>query len=451
MWFTTSALSRLQPLSGNKTYMRYLTNRFLLIALLLIGISNHADAQFFKRLFGGEKKTKKVETAPVKKKPAAKPKPAQVVKKKDPDYPETKRKSVYRVDVFAHLYLDELVKDGRPAYKGKLPEKAIAGLDFYEGVKLAADTLNERGYTMEVFIHDVASPSEAPAALIASHKLDSTDLIIGAVNTNLVPLLADFAAKKKINFVSALSPSDAGIKNNPYFILLQPTLQSHCEWIAQSVATKYKNATPVLFYRTSVSVDSNALSYLNLTEGSVKKVLCNSLPSREKLQPLFDSNRKNVIIAAILDASYAETLLAQLYGLFPEYDFEVFGMPSWKGMNALKKADAFPNVATYITAPYYFDMSTAIGQAIAANYKRDVGGSKPGDMVYRGYETMYWYAYLLYKYGTIFNEKFNDNAAAPFTRFEIKLKKDKNDKVLYQENRHILLYRYQSSSFIVEQ
>jgi len=433
--------------------MRYSANRFLLIALLLIGTAYHADAQFFRRLFGGEKKpAKKVEApTPVKKKPVAKPKPASVAKKKEPDYPETKMKAVYRVDVFAHLYLDELVKDGKPAYKGKLPDKATAGLDFYEGVKLATDTLNERGYNMEVYIHDVAAPGESPAAMIAANKLDSTDLIIGAVNTGLVPTLADFAAKKKINFVSALSPSDAGIRGNPYFILLQPTLQTHCEWIAETVGRKYKNATPVLFYRTSVAVDSNALSYLNLGEGSVKKVLCNTLPSKEKLAKYFDSTRKNIVVAAILDAAYAENLLVQLHTQFPEYDFEVYGMPSWKGMGTLKKAEAFPNVAVHITAPYYFDISTGIGQAIAANYKKDVGGSKPGDMVYRGYETMYWYAYMLYKYGTIFNEKFSDNAAAPFTRFEIKLKKDKNDKVLYQENKHILLYRYQSSSFMVEQ
>lgn len=432
--------------------MRYSVNRLFLIALLLIGFAHDADAQFFKRLFGGGKKPKKVEApTQVKKKPVTKPKPSPVAKKKEPDYPETKKKLIYRVDVFAHLYLDELVKDGKPAYKGKLPDKATAGLDFYEGIKLATDTLNERGYTMEVFVHDVTSPNEAPAALIASNKLDSTDLIIGAVNTALVPTLADFAAKKKINFVSALSPSDAGIKNNPYFILLQPTLQTHCEWISQAVASKYKNATPVLFFRTSISVDSSALAYLNLTEGAVKKVLCNTLPSKEKLRPLFDSTRKNVVIAAILDATYAESLLEQLHSMFPEYDFEVYGMPSWKGMAGLKKADAFPNVAAYISAPYYFDISTPIGQSIATNYKRDAGGSKPGDMVFRGYETMYWYAYLLYKYGTIFNEKFSDNAAAPFTRFEIKLKKDKNDKVLYQENKHILLYRYQSSSFMVEQ
>lgn len=430
--------------------MRRSVNLLLLLTLLLSGISYRAEAQFFKKLFGGGKKTQK-KAEPVKKKTITKPKPVTTTKKPDPDYPKSEIKSKYRIDVFAHLYLNELVKDGKPVFKGKLPDKATNGLDFYEGIKLAADTLNMMGYNVDVHVHDVAEASHTPSALIMRKQLDSSDLIIGAVNNVYVKTLSDFAASRKKNFISALSPSDAGITNNPYFILLQPTLQTHCEWIMSSVSKKYKNIAPLLLYRTNVPVDSNAYAYLNPAEGMVKKVFCNVMPTKEKLKPYLDSTRTNLLVVAILDATFAENFLQQLNDWFPNYNFEVYGMPSWKGMGILKKPDAFPKVAVYITAPFYFDISTGIGQAVANGYKKDVGGSKPGEMVFRGYETLYWYTYLLNKYGTIFNEKFSDNAAAPFTRFEIKLKKDKADKKLYQENKHIVLYRYQSSSFIVEQ
>ncbi|OSZ78166.1 hypothetical protein CAP35_07855 [Chitinophagaceae bacterium IBVUCB1] len=414
--------------------------------------SYDADAQFLKKLFGGGKKTQK-KTEPVKKKPSTvvKPKPKPVVKKPEPDYPPTEMKSKYRIDVFAHLYLDELVKDGKPVFKGKLPDKATAGLDFYEGVKLAADTLNKQGYNVAIYIHDIVNAQHTPATLIGNKSLDSSDLIIGAVNTSYVKVLADYAAKRNINFVSALSPSDAGVKNNPYFILLQPTLQSHCEWIMTAIARKHKNQTPLLLYRTNVPVDSNAFAYLNVTDGMANKMLCNTMPTKEKLKPYLDSTRNNLLIVSVLDAAFAESLLQQLNDWFPAYNFSIYGMPTWKSLSSLKKPEAYPNIALHITAAYYFDVSTGVGQAVANGYKRDVGGSKPSDMVFRGYETMYWYTYLLYKYGTIFNEKFSDNGAAPFTRFDVKLKKDKNDKLLYQENKHIILYRYQSSSFMVEQ
>ncbi len=432
--------------------MKRLLNLCLLLILLLSATSYQADAQFFKKLFGGSKKSQK-KMEPAKKKTAItpRPKPKPVVKKQEPDYPPSVTKDKYRVDVFTHLYLDELVKDGKPVFKGKLPDKATGGLDFYEGIKLATDTLNKRGYNVNVYVHDIVNPNHTPASLISRKILDSTDLIIGAVNTSYVKVLADYAAKRNINFVSALSPSDAGVKNNPYFILLQPTLQTHCEWIMTAIAKKYKSKMPLVLHRTSVPVDSNAYSYLKLTDGMANKLLCNVMPTKDKLKPYLDSTRTNLLVVSVMDAAFAESLLGQLYQWFPNYNFDVYGMPTWKSMSALKKADAFPNIAVYFTAPFYFDMSTGIGQAVANGYKKDVGGSKPGDMVYRGYETMYWYTYLLHKYGTIFNEKFSDNAAAPFTRFEVILKKDKDEKLLYQENKHIVLYRYQSSSYIVEQ
>ena len=95
-------------------------------------------------------------------------------------------------------------------------------------------------------------------------------------------------------------------------------------------------------------------------------------------------------------------------------------------------------------------MSTGPGQALANMYKQDIGGT-PGEMVFRGYETTYWFSYLLSKYGTVFNTKFKDDAAAPFTRFDIRQQKNDDGKIMYLENEHIYLYRYQSSSYMVEQ
>jgi hypothetical protein len=190
---------------------------------------------------------------------------------------------------------------------------------------------------------------------------------------------------------------------------------------------------------------------LKLTDAGYKKLLCETLQGKDKLKDIFDASSTNIIVVPILDVSYAENILVQLNALFPTYTFEVYGMPSWKNMNALKKPEAFPNIGVNISIPFYYDLSTGIGQAIANNYKKDAGGNKPPDMVFRGYETLYWYAYLLHKYGTVFNDKIADNGAAPFTRFDIKLKWDKDDNLYYLENKKIGIIRYQSSSYIVEQ
>ncbi|MBS1773899.1 MAG: hypothetical protein JST82_13650 [Bacteroidetes bacterium] len=422
---------------------------YLLLILLFAGQTAHA--QFWKRWF--HHKEHKSEYRPRTTTGNAKNKNVQpqVKKKTEIEYPQTVIKRRYRIDVFAQLYLDELVKDDKPVYKGKVPDKAIPGLDFYEGIKLATDTLNLTGHAFDLYVHDVTDPLHTPEALIATHELDTSNLIIGAVTNKHIPALANFAKSKKINFVSAYSPSDAGVRDNPYFILIQPSLQSHCDWILSSINKKYKNKTPVVLYRTSVSQDSNAYNCMKISEWATKKLSLNNALTKGKIKPLLDSVNTNLVILPILDVNYAETTLKQLYEWFPGYAFEVYGMPSWKSMDALRKPDAFPNITVFVTSPFYFDYSTGPGQTLIASYKKEAGSSHPGDMVFRGYETMYWYAYLLEKYGTIFNKNFSDNAAAPFTKFDIKVKRDKDDNLYYQENKHIYLYKYQSSSYMIEQ
>ncbi len=71
-------------------------------------------------------------------------------------------------------------------------------------------------------------------------------------------------------------------------------------------------------------------------------------------------------------------------------------------------------------------------------------------MVFRGYETFYWYAYLLNRYGTVYNTRQSDNSAAPFTKFDIKLQWNKQQEMLYNENERLDLYRFQSGSFLIQ-
>lgn len=423
---------------------------FCTFTVLLLLPAKQAEAQFWKKLFKKEEPKHKtpVRKPPVKEKPVVVKPP----KKKNIELAESEKKSRYRVDILVPLYLSELVKDGKPVYKGKIPEKASAGLDFYDGIKLAADSLNTLGYSIDVYVHDIMDPEHTVEKLAKNKVLDSSDLIIGAVQSQQIPVVADIARRKKINFISTISPSDGGVSNNPYFTLLQPSLQSHCEWIMNEVKRKYHKTEPIMFYRTGNTNDENAYKYLtNNKDKKWNKLSCNTIPTQQQLASFFDSTKTNVIVMSIIDYSYSEKILQDLYTYFPTYNFEVYGMPSWRSMPSLRKPDAYPNVAVYITVPFYYDPSTPNGQKLANKYKALAGSSRPGEFVYRGYETMFWYAYLLKKYGTIFNEQISDNSFSPFTKFEVKPQWDDNEELLYNENKHIYLYRYQSSSYSVVQ
>src|SRR5690606_22890822 len=102
----------------------------------------------------------------------------------------------------------------------------------------AADTLEAKNYKLDVHVHDIASVGQGIKALISRGTLDSSDLIIGALQAADIPEVAERAKRNNINFISAVSPSDAGVRENPYFTLIQPRLQTHCEWIMKKIAEK---------------------------------------------------------------------------------------------------------------------------------------------------------------------------------------------------------------------
>jgi len=426
----------------------------LMLTLFAVGMANHAEAQFWKNWFGKKEEKRKprphksVNTPeePVKAKSFA-------GKRHEVVYPDSKIKKHYRIDVLVPLYLDELVNGEYVTFKDKVPEKALLGLDFYEGLKMAVDTLSRYSFSIDVYVHDIATFNSSSEQLVNGGKLDSADLIIGAIQSHDIPVIASFAKKMHINFVSAVSPSDGGVKDNQYFTLMQPSLQLHCEAILKEINKKYHSRAVSVLYRTTAKADENAYNIIikdTSLDIEYQKLLVNTLPTHEKMLPLFDSTKTNVVIVPIIDNAFADSILKDLHNDFPSYKFEVYGMPTWKSIASLHKPDAYPNIGITITAPTYFDASTAMGQYVEGKYKKEYGG-RPGDMVYTGYEDMYWYANLLLQNGTIFNKKYTGNNTAPFTRFDISPRWDKDDNIYYNENRHVYLYRYQSGSYIVTQ
>lgn len=367
-------------------------------------------------------------------------------------YPQSVKKDRYRVDLLASFHLDELVVDGKVVHKTSMPAKVLPSVLFYEGMMVAADSLKKLGYKLDIYVHDITDELESVQTLINTDELSSSDLIIGLVSSKYFPRVAKYANKHNINFISALSPSDDDVGHNPFFTMLQPTLQTHCDVLSNRMLDKYGKASRIMLYRDNIPVDNVASEYLMLDESvAYKKLNCNSLPAKEQLGPLLDENEANVILMPIISDEYASEILKKIYEWFPEMNFEVWGMPSWTDMKDLKKPEAFPNIAVYYTSPYYFDATTASGQAFVKKYQKQFGTSKPDYMAFRGYETLFWYAYLLQKYGTIFNQFVIDTGMAPFTRYDIRMTYDADDKPMYNENQHLYLYRYQGSSYIVSQ
>jgi hypothetical protein len=420
----------------------------VLFSFCFLAISQPSQAQFWKKIFKKEE-TKPKKATPKKETPSIKE--SKVKTKKTPEYPKSEKKAVYTIDVLLPLYLNTLVKDGKAVYK-KPPDYAMGAINFYEGITIAAQALNNQHLNIQINIHDITDPANKPSVLIASHKLDTSNLILGYVQSNDVPDLAKFAKQKKINFASVLSPADGETKDNPYFLLVQPTLNTHLEELVKVALNKYPKNPKFILHVKGSGGEAEALKQIKNSLGDykdVKEIDCSSLTFTSSFVKNFDSTKTNILFITTLDIASSEKILTAIAALPNHYRFEIFGMPSWKSLRGLSQASEYMHLSIHYTNPFYYDPTTASGRYVTTEYAT-LYGTEPSEMVYRGYESLYWLAHLLDQYGTIFNESLKDVSAAPFTRYEIKPAYSKDDDFLYLENKQLYMLHYQNGGYILD-
>ncbi len=353
------------------------------------------------------------------------------------DQPTLHKKSRYRVDILVPLYLDELPKSAAAA-KEKIPEKALPGMAFYAGVNIAADSLKKEGFNIDIYVHDVASVNESPGQLISKGKLDSSDLIIGDVQPQDIQPLSGFAKTKRINFISTAPAFYGETIDNPYFTLLQPSLQTQCERIVAEVVKNAPHDKVTVLYRSKDAADNACYDFI--TDAAERKLhlqymACGKPPKKANLELFIAVAKPVVLVVPVSDTGFVTGLLHSLSTDFPDTHFEVYGMPSWAAIADLKKKGAFPNATVHITSSLILDPASAAGQYVRHTFTAFYTG-KISMPVYDGYEALFLFAGLLKKYGTHFNEDY-EHITSP--ALDIHAKTDRSGDVRFYENRQVVM------------
>ena len=79
----------------------------------------------------------------------------------------------HKIAIFSPLYLDSAFDDlNNYRYEKQFPKFINPGLEFYEGVQLALDSLAKEGTQLEVFIYDTRSGKESLEQQLS--KLDTS-------------------------------------------------------------------------------------------------------------------------------------------------------------------------------------------------------------------------------------------------------------------------------------
>jgi hypothetical protein len=342
---------------------------------------------------------------------------------KDPIFPKTTFKARYKVAAFVPFFLDSVFRGGNLP-RVQLPKYVYPGLEFYQGMMLAIDSLNKTRMPIDLYVYDSKDRYKSIPSLIRNNTLQQMDLIIGAVNAEEVNDLAAYAQKQRINFVSAVSPQDAGMFFNPYFTILYPRLTEHCEALREYINEKFRNEKIWIIKRKGAQMDETAIKYFK--EASKKnpviaEIEYSSEMTAEFLASKLDPEDDNVIFVPVLDLKTSKEIVRRIYGMGDSIKVHVFGMPTWDGMELefQNKTNMQNDIFVYYSTSLYENYNPENNSDFRSKYKKQYG-SWPGTQAYTGFETMMYYARLLRENGVYFNKDYRDYKKGILTEYRIR-------------------------------
>jgi hypothetical protein len=361
---------------------------------------------------------------------------------------------VYRVAVFAPMYLDSVFTMGK-LNSNTLPKFIMPAIEFVQGAEIAFDTLVLNGKKVEAYFYDSKSFTQPIAWLIRNKKLDSINLIIGSVKEPDYSELAQFAVQRSIPFVSVTYPNDGGIRENPFTIIVNSTLIAHCEGIFSYILQKHGTDNIYLVKKKNDNRIDNYFKEINSAEGkpllNIKTIMLDSSISSYGLSMLVDTTKPIVIIGASLDETFSRKLADACYPIQKTNPLILIGMPNWDGFRSLQKKDVYKDFPIRFTTPHYDTKNNAFENFLTDNYFQQYR-SKPSDMANKGFESAYYFTNILLNFGKDFMLHLNENQFAVCHDFNFRPVYNNKNSIVpdYFENKHLFIMEILNGDIVRE-
>lgn len=417
------------------------------------------------------------------------------------------KKDTYKISLLLPLHLDSIKNDTMAEYtfssqdendkdeekKDKhnlIPEESRLGLSFYQGVVSAVDTLEEYGVNMSIRVFDTKNSKQHVKKLFSRDDIRNSDVIMGPVYNQPLALAAKKAKQFEIPLVSPLSPKNVTNEANPYFFMVNPTLNTHLDTLHTFLQTKYQNAHKILLHQEN-GFEKKKADYIDSldcqptkTDTNTTKKSCYkrySIPNDKTIQiidsayvdSLLIEDTTNVIMVPSFDEAFVNIVTRELKTTPGDYKIHLYGMPSWLEMSTLR-LEYLDSLNLHYTTPYYLDEQSEPYKSYEKAFI-DSFHALPSEASIKAFDQMVYFGRLLNQYGlafwrylppssasngliTCFNfqprrdSTLNDTIA---NRWQTRIEKEERSKIIepdssinFFENRNVHMMRYKNFRII---
>jgi hypothetical protein len=361
-----------------------------------------------------------------------------------------------KVAVFIPLYADDVFNGTTYILdKANLPKTVLPGLEFYNGVMMAIDSLNAERAKVEISIYDTKQSTRSLATLLKSPEFSNVGLMIAAIsNTSELKLFSDQALSKNIPIISATYPNYVGVSQNPFFVLLNSSFQAHLQGLYKHMQRYYAAQNIIAVAKKGGPAEEYVKTYINSLNKNTRSAplkikwvtVDEARLSITDLQSNLDSTKNNIVFVA----SPLETFglkVVQTLSSAESYRATAIGMPTWDNIKDLDKP-ACRNVDIVFSTPFlYYSQNPALSSLVNKRYKEKYY-SRPSDMVFKGFEMTYHFTKLLSKHKNNLVNNLSDRSFTLFNQFALEPIRLKSTSIKpdFLENRKLYFIKKQAGS-----
>lgn len=315
-----------------------------------------------------------------------------------------------RVGLFLPLFLSRINNiDVWKIAQGdeKIPEETKIGIEFYEGIKMAFDSLRKAGFKGYLHVYDYNLDSAGFAKLMKKPELKEMDLVIGPLNGKRFETVLKFAKENNIPIVSPAMQGNNMLMGNSHVSKVTPSYATQTEELAKYVAEKFGEQNIILFN----SAHPKDKPYLNTFKKTANPILKKSNSDTVKevtfstLKNFISKIKPNIVVIPSAIQPFVIEAVSKLFLTQQENkdSIIVLGLSNFQDIETLDFG--YLNALHAIVSSYTFvDYNNPQTKKFIFNYRSEYK-TEPTQYVFSGFDVGIFYLSALKKYGSAMQRK----------------------------------------------
>jgi len=287
--------------------------------------------------------------------------------------PKTVEAHVSSIAMLLPFDLDNLNPGAQ--YNTSTLSSANLSLDYYQGFKLALDSLTGKGYNFKLQLFDTKDQTAEAQHLAYEAAIRSSNLVVGPVFPDDIQAFADILSGPPKPIVSPLSPASPAKVKNANLVTVATPLEYHARGMAHFISERYK-ANKVFILRSGFSDENKYIGPFTKTIDSLSKYKTKIISpviqhgQLNGLIPLLSATEENIFVVPATDQAFLMVTLRSLDSLAKKYPITLFGHPSWVKFTYLKP-ELLQDMKTHITSTDRVDYKAPAITAFIKLYRRN--------------------------------------------------------------------------------